>query len=184
MKVNFIRIGLVLVIMLVNVGCDQYSKQYAKTHFTDGKTRSYLGNMFKLSFVENEGAFLSLGSDLPEKQRHWALKVFPVIILIALFLYTLFSKELVRAQVIAFSFILGGGISNIYDRVLYNRVVDFMNMGIGDLRTGIFNFADVSIMIGLGIMLPFIFKRQPKETKEEEGEEMPATSARNEDQST
>ncbi len=50
-----------------------------------------------------------------------------------------------------------------YDRLLYGQVVDFMNMGFPGLRTGIFNFADVSIMVGLAIMLPMMFKEKKEE---------------------
>ncbi|MEL7221969.1 MAG: signal peptidase II, partial [Bacteroidota bacterium] len=70
-------------------------------------------------------------------------------------------------QIVGMSFIIGGGISNVYDRIQYAAVTDFMNMGIPDgIRTGIFNFADVSIMVGLGIMLPFAFQKEA--TVEEE----------------
>ena len=59
-------------------------------------------------------------------------------------------------QTVALSAIFGGGLSNILDRILNNGlVVDFMNMGIGSVRTGIFNIADVAIMSGLGLMLLF-----------------------------
>ena len=56
--------------------------------------------------------------------------------------------------------ILGGGISNEYDRIFNNRaVVDFMNMGIGQLRTGLFNVADVLIMIGVFILVFHSFRK-------------------------
>ena len=74
----------------------------------------------------------------------------------------MFSKALNKWQIVGMSFIIGGGISNVYDRILYSAVTDFMNMGLFGLRTGIFNFADVSIMVGLGIMLPFAFKKDPE----------------------
>jgi len=87
--------------------------------------------------------------------------------LLVLTFYTFFSKELNKYQILALSFILGGGISNIYDRLLYGEVVDFMNMGIGDLRTGIFNFADVSIMVGIGIFIASNFIGNKKKPAEE-----------------
>lgn len=159
MKNNWIKAGVVFLIIFLNIGCDQKTKQLAKQQLENAADISYLNDFFKLTYVENTGAFLSLGSTLSGKVRHWALKVFPVILLFGLLLYTLFSKKLDNWSIIAFSFILGGGISNIYDRLLYNGVIDFMNMGFGNLRTGIFNFADVSIMIGLFMMLPTLFKK-------------------------
>ena len=50
---------------------------------------------------------------------------------------------------IAVSFILAGGIGNLIDRVSnHGLVTDFINLGIGPLRTGIFNVADVAVMFG------------------------------------
>ena len=170
------RLIVIVGICLVSIAGDQWSKSWAthqlkpdlqeasKNHF------SYLGDTFRLTYVKNRGAFLSLGSSLSETFRYWALKVFPVLLLIGLVLHMLFSQTLTWWQLVAFSFILGGGLSNIYDRLLYESVVDFMNMGFGvvfdwigikDIRTGIFNVADVSIMTGLFMMLPTMFSKKP-----------------------
>lgn len=153
------RILIVIAIVIVNIGCDQVTKQVAVEELSQSHDRPYLGDFFRLSYAENRGAFLSWGADWSKGFQTWLLHLLPVIMLVGLLGYTFFSKQLTHWQIIAFSFIIGGGISNIYDRLQYGKVVDFMNMGIGDLRTGIFNFADVSIMIGLFILLPFIFKR-------------------------
>ena len=55
---------------------------------------------------------------------------------------------------IGFALILAGGVGNLIDRVLNDgRVVDFMNVGIGRLRTGVFNVADMALMAGVGLVL-------------------------------
>jgi signal peptidase II len=68
--------------------------------------------------------------------------------------FVLFSREMDRFSVVAAALIIGGGFSNLLDR-LYNDglVVDFMNAGIGPVRTGIFNLADVAIMAGSGMLV-------------------------------
>lgn len=157
------RIALVLIITAANLLLDQATKALARQYLLDAESQSYLWDFFRLSYVENRGAFLSLGAGLSGQLRYWSLKVLPVLLLIGLLAYTLFGKGMNRRQLIAFSCILGGGISNIYDRLLYNQVVDFMNMGFPGLRTGIFNFADVSIMLGLAIMLPTLWTSHPSE---------------------
>jgi signal peptidase II len=48
---------------------------------------------------------------------------------------------------------LAGGASNLLDRIMHGTVVDFMNVGVGSLRTGIFNVADVALMIGVALMI-------------------------------
>ena len=47
---------------------------------------------------------------------------------------------------------MAGGASNLADRIIYGMVIDFMNVGIGPLRTGIFNVADMAIMLGAGVL--------------------------------
>lgn len=162
MKKGWKRLVFVFGIIAANITLDQITKEIAKTSLQGAPSRHYLGDFFRLLFVENEGAFLSLGAGLSGDLRYWVLTLLPVVILSILLLYTLLSESMNRWQVAAYSFILGGGISNIYDRMLYGKVVDFMNMGIGELRTGIFNFADVSIMVGLFMLVPYLFKKPPE----------------------
>jgi signal peptidase II len=48
---------------------------------------------------------------------------------------------------------VAGGASNLVDRITYGMVIDFMNVGIGPLRTGIFNVADIAVVVGGILML-------------------------------
>ena len=157
------RILLVLGIIIANIGLDQWSKVWARETLQFKPMESYWNDFFRLIYVENKGAFLSLGSDLSDGLRTVILHFFPAILLAALTVYAMFSKALNKWQVVGMSFIIGGGISNVYDRIVYQAVTDFMNVGLFGVRTGIFNFADVSIMVGLGIMLPFAFQKDPSQ---------------------
>lgn len=152
------RILLVLFIVLVNIGCDQKTKIIAQENLTDYSITSYMNDFFRIQYAENTGAFLGRGSDLPDPWHMILLKIIPVVMLAGMLLYTLFAKGVNMWQAIGMSFIVGGGMSNLYDRINYGMVVDFMNMGFGSLRTGIFNFADVAIMVGMGILIAANFK--------------------------
>ncbi len=163
MKNKFTRVFLVLAIIAVNIGLDQWTKVWARETLQFQPPRSYWDDFFRLIYVENKGAFLSLGSELSDGLRSLLLHVFPIILLGGITVYTMFSKAINKWQIIGMSFIIGGGVSNVYDRILYGAVTDFMNMGLFGIRTGIFNVADVSIMIGLGFMLPFAFRKTPEE---------------------
>jgi signal peptidase II len=55
---------------------------------------------------------------------------------------------------VAWSLVLSGGVGNLLDRVLHDgRVIDFMNLGRGNLRTGIFNVADMCITFGVLLLI-------------------------------
>ena len=159
------RYLLVIALLICSVGLDRWTKLLAIEHLKDEPMRDIVGRFFQLVFVENTGAFLSFGANFPDVVKLIVLTIMPAVLLGALLLYTLFSTQLNTWQVIAFSLISGGGISNLFDRIAEGKVVDFMIMGIGSLRTGVFNTADVCIMIGLFMMLPYMFGYgQPKNT--------------------
>ena len=155
------RTVIVLAVILANVGLDQWTKELARQQLSGKYMYTYWNDFFRLLYVENKGAFLSLGSALTDQLRYWVLHYFPSALLAVMLGYVLLDRRMDRWQILSFSFIIGGGFSNIIDRIMYGQVTDFMNIGIGSLRTGIFNFADVSIMLGLGLMLPAVFRKQP-----------------------
>ena len=59
-------------------------------------------------------------------------------------------------------FLIGGGIGNIYDRIVYGSVTDFFHIDFVIFKTGIFNVADMSIMTGIGLLLLQSFKQKIK----------------------
>jgi signal peptidase II len=163
---NYKKFVLPLVIMVLVILSDRMTKVWAVETLKGYPSQSYLGDSFRIIYAENEGAFLSLGSDLPENVRFWVLAVIPILAL-GYFGFTLFfNNEVGPWQRIAFAFIIAGGGSNIIDRILEGKVVDFLNIGIGDFRSGIFNIADMAIMAGLFLILPMAFKSSAPKEKE------------------
>jgi len=153
-------------IIIANIAIDQLSKMWAVDAFKGKPSIKYFNDFFRWTYAENDGAFLSLGGDLPGFLHTAVLIILPVVVLGWLIYFLFTNKDLDWWSKVAFAFILGGGISNIFDRILYGKVVDFMNMGIGSLRTGIFNVADMSIMAGLFtlIFLMIFSKKTEQET--------------------
>jgi signal peptidase II len=148
------RIAVVTLTLLCCVGCDQMSKSAARSLLASGAAQSYLGDSLRLQLVENPGSFLSLGASLPEHFRFALFTAAVAALLIGLVAASLFARRLEPWRVIALALVAGGGISNLIDRLLYNgRVTDFLNVGIGGVRTGIFNVADMAIMAGALLLL-------------------------------
>jgi signal peptidase II len=67
-------------------------------------------------------------------------------------------------QLFGLGLVFAGGASNLVDRISRGSVIDFMNVGLGGLRTGIFNVADVAILVGVGALL-FSHVRLARETR-------------------
>ena len=158
---------LVLLITLTCVSCDQATKFVAKRYLQPDALFSFACDTFRLQYAENTGAFLSLGASLPDPWRHLVFTVLVGIFLFGLLAYILLSRELTPFSISCLSFICAGGLSNLIDRIAYGgRVVDFLNMGIGPLRTGIFNVADMAITFGaLLFALDTYWRREPADSK-------------------
>lgn len=153
MKKTSIKFAFLLVIVALNLGCDQFSKVIARKNIAPYEQISVIKDRLTLTLVENTGAFLSAGSNLPEFIRIILLTVLPIVVLSygLWFLYS--NKNLPRLMQVGVCFLIGGGIGNIYDRIVYGSVTDFVHMDFVLFRTGIFNMADVSIMVGIGLLL-------------------------------
>ncbi|MGV3547944.1 MAG: signal peptidase II [Pedobacter sp.] len=148
-----LKFAFLLIIVALNLGCDQFSKVIARKNIEPYEQITIIKDRFILTKVENTGAFLSAGSNLPDFVRIAVLTVLPILVL-GYGLWFLYSnKHLPRLMQIGICFLVGGGIGNIYDRIVYGSVTDFLFMDFVLFRTGIFNLADVSIMIGIGLLL-------------------------------
>lgn len=160
----FRRSLLIAVILFSCVGCDQVTKSVAKSHLLHAGTMSFWGDTFRLHYMENKGAFLGLGSALPAEVRFWLLIVLTGFAVAGMLVFVLMHRDLHQVFIIGLSLIIGGGIGNLIDRAFHNgAVVDFMNIGIGSLRTGIFNVADIAIMMGTGVMILTGAQRRTRE---------------------
>ena len=140
--------------VIVTVVLDQLTKQVARADLRGKPMQSFLGDTFRLDYAENPGAFLGLGGGLGDGPQFWILTVGVGVLLLAMLVWLLLGRGLNRLSVGGMAMMVGGGLSNLFDRLVNEgRVVDFLNLGIGSLRTGIFNIADVAIMAGAGLLL-------------------------------
>jgi signal peptidase II len=163
-------------VLMGTVGCDQATKQLAISHLRDEPAQSFLGGVLRLVFAENPGAFLSLGGRLPPAVRFWLLTIGVGLLLLVALLYLVKSQRLGRLHIVALTLAVGGGASNWYDRLVNNgHVVDFMVLGIGPVRTGVFNVADIAIMAGVGVM--FLGMRRGNSLGEHRGGAGPGAAA-------
>jgi signal peptidase II len=148
------RFVLIFIMVVSCVGCDQTTKSVAKSLLSETETLSFLNDTVRLQLAYNQGAFLGLGSSLPEPWRQTLFSIGVGFILLALLGYTLLSKSASPSVIFAFALLFSGGIGNLMDRLMYSGyVVDFINLGIGSLRTGIFNVADIAVTIGVFILI-------------------------------
>ncbi len=150
---NPLKFAFLLIIIALNLGCDQVSKVVARQNIDFYQQITVIKDRFILTKVENTGAFLTAGSNLPEFIRVILLTVLPLLVLGYGLFYLYVNKALPRLMQVGVCFLIGGGMGNIYDRIVHGSVTDFLHMDFVLFRTGVFNLADVSIMIGIGLLL-------------------------------
>jgi signal peptidase II len=138
---------LTLALLIATVGCDRVTKQLAVAHLAGAPAQSYLQNTIRLEYAENKGAFLSLGAGLPDGIRTAVLTVGVSVLLITIAILAV-RRRWAGVPLAGVALMWAGGASNLIDRASSGRVVDFLNVGVGSLRTGIFNVADVAVMLG------------------------------------
>lgn len=159
--IKMTRFGLIAVLLLACVGCDQVSKDIVRDHIALGASQSFMGDTLRLTHAENPGAFLSMGASLPEGTRVAVFQIGVSVLVIGLLGFAMFG-QLNPWGVAGFSLLAASGIGNLIDRVLRDGyVTDFLNIGLGSVRTGIFNVADVLGVIGF--LLVLLRKQQTKE---------------------
>jgi len=156
---NIIRTVLILLVITVNIGCDQVSKNVIKRSVLPYETIHVLSDHLTVTRVENSGAFLSAGDSMSKAAKKILLTFIPIIAMVLGLVY-LFLKPVSGNMLIGLCFIIGGGFGNLFDRVFYGSVTDFLYIKLGIFQTGIFNLADVSIMTGMFlILLQFFIKK-------------------------
>jgi len=153
MSKKLTRLLLILSVIIINIGCDQVSKNMIRNRVDSDQNIHLLGDHLTVTRVENSGAFLSMGDSLSSSLRHVLLSLLPLLALAGGFLYVLLKSNLSTTSLIASCFIIGGGLGNIYDRIVHGSVTDFLYIQFGFLHTGVFNLADMSIMAGACIIL-------------------------------
>ncbi|MFP5081106.1 signal peptidase II [Pedobacter sp. JCM 36344] len=159
MKLRITRLA-ILLIVICNVGCDQISKNIVRKEVGYYENIKVFTDNITLTKVENTGAFLSVGSILPQFLKFALLIILPAIVLSTGLYFILTKVRLSRLTIIGAAFVIGGGIGNLYDRIMFGSVTDFLHIDFIVFQTGVFNFADVSIMIGMGMIIAAAYAKR------------------------
>ena len=155
----------VYLFILFNIVLDQISKFLVRKYVNPNNQIELIGDYFLMLNVENTGAFLGMGSNFNPILKQILLIAMPVLVLGYLIIYILKNTKLDLLSTFALAAIAGGGIANIYDRIRFGSVTDFLFIDLGGVfKTGIFNIADVSVSTGMIILLIMTFNSNKKDS--------------------
>lgn len=158
--------------VLSTIGCDRVTKHAAATLLSGRPSRSYLADTVRLEYAENTGGFLSLGAELPSAVRTGLFTVGTGFFLCML-VFIAIRHRWDRLSTLGLALFVAGGASNWIDRVTRGSVVDFLNVGVGPVRTGVFNVADVAIMLGASVIVMAAFGKKQATSRRTRAERSP-----------
>ena len=151
--------GLIVVI----VALDQWSKWAIKTSFNLYQSKPVIQDLLHFTYVTNDG--MAFGLSFPGGKHVLLI----MTILLTGFIVGFLWKEKNGHPLIKYglALILSGAIGNLIDRLLYGKVVDFLDLMIGNFHWYIFNIADSSVTIGMILFIIHSIYIEQKKTNDE-----------------
>src|ERR1035441_6003469 len=142
---------------------DRLSKSIVEAHVSPFDVHPVIPGFFDIVHSQNRGVAFGLMNESNSAWRTVVLIAFSAaaLLLVAGLLWR--ASRLDRWTVAGLALVLGGAAGNLFDRILWGRVTDFLEFYIGDLHWPTFNVADSCIVIGSGLLLLELLrpKRQP-----------------------
>jgi signal peptidase II len=145
---------LFLLVLLASAGCDHAAKVVARDVLGGYEVHALAGGIVRFELAHNAGGMLSVGAGMPETLRSVFFLALVPLVLIAVCALVLRSGAVSPSSMIGIGLVAGGGVANWLDRALHQGLVtDYVSIGLGPLRTGIFNWADVCVFAGTALLL-------------------------------
>jgi signal peptidase II len=136
---------LLIAIILGSVFLDQLTKWLAVIYLQGNPSVPIIPEVFQLTYLENPGAAFGM-----LQNNRWVFLIVSTVGILAVFLYLLMKRPTSKLLCLSLSFIVGGGIGNMIDRVLLGYVVDFFDFCL--INFAIFNVADSFVCVGAGLL--------------------------------
>ena len=131
---------------------DRWSKVLIQNRFDLGESVSVIDGFFSITYVRNTGVAFGIFSSINSPAKSVMLSVFTFVAVVAVIAYSFRSPAGNRLLQVALGFILGGALGNLYDRLAYGYVVDFLEFYAGSYHWPSFNVADSAITTGVALL--------------------------------
>ena len=152
-----------IIIIAAIIALDQWSKWAIKTSFNLYQSKPVIQDLLHFTYVTNDG--MAFGLSFPGGKHVLLI----MTILLTGFIVGFLWREKNGHPLIKYglALILSGAIGNLIDRLLYGKVVDFLDLMIGNFHWYIFNIADSSVTIGMILFIIHSIYIEQKKTNDE-----------------
>jgi len=148
------------IIIAFVVALDQLTKYLIQANLVLNSTIPLVDGIFHITYIQNSGAAFSM---FQNKTGFLIAMQLAVITVVLVYLIKRQKKEH-WSLLLSLSLIAAGGMGNLIDRAMNGYVVDFLDFRIWP----IFNVADISVCVGCGLLVIYMFFVEPKLNKEKE----------------
>ena len=148
------RVAVFACIAIATIAIDQLTKMWALSALADGRTIRVIPGLLSLTLVRNPGASLGMGSGMT-----WLISLLAMAACVAL--VVLAVRTISMKWTVLFAFAFAGAFGNLIDRVIYGKVVDFLNYG-----WSIGNVADIFLMLAGVAAVLLLFLGEPFSQKD------------------
>ncbi|WP_423219675.1 signal peptidase II [Clostridium hydrogeniformans] len=146
--------NLELVIIILGIILDRVTKIYALNNLAGKKDLIIIKDFFQFSYLENRGAAFGIFQN-----RVIFLTLFTCILISAMIFYLYKNRKSSKLLAISLSMVISGAIGNLFDRVYYKYVVDFILLHYKDVYYyPTFNVADILVVVGTVLLGIYIIK--------------------------
>lgn len=140
------KIGIISLIVII---IDRILKVLVTNNFALNVRNKIIDGFFYITNCHNEGAAFSLFSG------NVLFLIFITLIVLFLIYRTINKENVNKIGVLAYGLLLGGILGNLYDRIFYGYVIDYLDFVIFKFNFAIFNLADAAIVIGAILLIVF-----------------------------
>ena len=153
------RLPYVLLVFAVLI-LDRWTKLLIQKRFDLNESISVIDGFFNITYVRNTGVAFGIFSSISSPAKSVLLSVFTACAAVVVVAYSVRSPARNRLLQIGLSLILGGALGNLYDRLAYRYVVDFLELYAGSYHWPSFNVADSAISIGVALLALEIIRNE------------------------
>lgn len=156
------KYGLFTLVAGAVVLLDQLSKAWVLKEIPLYRSVTVIPGFFSLTHVLNPGGAFGFFARNDSPMRHWFFLIAAIVAMALIVYFYHQTPKTHRALGIALAMIFGGAVGNVIDRLRFGKVVDFLDVFIGQYHWPTFNVADSAVVIGVAIfILHIVFKKMP-----------------------
>ena len=149
-----------LLLVITILILDRLTKALIQTHFEFNQSATVVDGFFNITYVRNTGVAFGIFSSISSPMKSVLLSLFTGFAAVIVVIYSMRSPVRNRLLQVSLALILGGALGNLYDRLAYGYVVDFLEFYIGAYHWPSFNVADAAISSGVVLLALEILRNE------------------------